>query len=86
MAGLGLSLRYFRSIRGLTLEELASMAQTDKAVLSKLENAKVRDVGLMFLARVSKAMGFTVLDVLGHGQSPRRRKRVPTASLPRTTM
>lgn len=53
----GKSIKTIRTIRGMTLAELAEEANTSVAYLSQLENGKHRNTGVLKLNDVCRALG-----------------------------
>lgn len=61
-------LRKLRRARGLSLDAVAAVAGTSKSLLSKIENAKVSSP-ISTYSRIAVALGATVGDLLGEGDS-----------------
>lgn len=55
MLAIGKTIKEFRHLRGLSLNQVAEEANMDKSYLSKIENEK-RDPSLSSLSRISKAL------------------------------
>lgn len=56
---IGEKVRALRKERGLTQEKLAEMAEISINYLSKIENNKIRNVGVVITVRLAKALGVT---------------------------
>ena len=56
---IGEKVRVLRKERGLTQEKLAEMAEISINYLSKIENNKIKNVGVLITFRLSKALGVT---------------------------
>lgn len=55
-------MRYLRTTRGLSQDDLAALAGISRVTLSRIENGKV-DAGTRTLSDLAKAMGFKLVDL-----------------------
>lgn len=68
LTGLGQKIREKRKEKGLTLEQLAKLADSSKSYIWELENSDARKVARPSadkLAKIADALGTTVDDLLG---------------------
>lgn len=56
---IGVKVRVLRKERGLTQEKLAEMAEISINYLSKIENNRIKNVGVLITFRLEKALGVT---------------------------
>ena len=56
---IGVKVRVLRKERGLTQEKLAEMAEISINYLSKIENNRIKNVGVLITFRLAKALGVT---------------------------
>ena len=56
---IGVKVRALRKERGLTQEKLAEMAEISINYLSKIENNRIKNVGVLITFRLAKALGVT---------------------------
>ena len=56
---IGVKVRALRKERGLTQEKLAEMAEISINYLSKIENNRIKNVGVLITFRFAKALGVT---------------------------
>ena len=54
---IGVKVRALRKERGLTQEKLAEMAEISINYLSKIENNRIKNVGVLITFRLAKALG-----------------------------
>jgi transcriptional regulator with XRE-family HTH domain len=57
MEEIGERIRQLRIEKGITLTQLSVLAKVSKGTLSKLENGKAGDMGIMTLQRIAKWTG-----------------------------
>lgn len=67
---LSVRLRKWREESGMTLDELAGRSKVSKAMLSKIENAKVQPT-IALLGKLAEALDITITQLIG-GQEKRR--------------
>ena len=56
---IGVKVRVLRKERGLTQEKLAEMAEISINYLSKIENNRIKNVGVLITFRLAKVLGVT---------------------------
>ena len=56
---IGVKVRVLRKERGLTQEKLAEMAEISINYLSKIDNNRIKDVGVLVTFPLAKALGVT---------------------------
>lgn len=56
---IGVKVRALRKERGLTQEKLAEMAEISINYLSKIENNRIKNVGVLITFRLAKSLGVT---------------------------
>lgn len=64
---IGVKVRVLRKERGLTQEKLAEMAEISINYLSKIENNRIKNVGVLITFRLAKALGVTSCILKGVG-------------------
>ena len=62
---IGVKVRALRKERGLTQEKLAEMAEISINYLSKIENNRIKNVGVLITFRLAKALGVTLGYLVG---------------------
>lgn len=62
---IGVKVRVLRKERGLTQEKLAEMAEISINYLSKIENNRIKNVGVLITFRLAKALGVTSVYLMG---------------------
>ena len=62
---IGVKVRVLRKERGLTQEKLAEMAEISINYLSKIENNRIKNVGVLITFRLAKALGVTSWYLMG---------------------
>jgi transcriptional regulator with XRE-family HTH domain len=69
MPRIGPKIRHTRLLKGLTLRDLAEVAQCSESLLSKIENGRANP-SLKMIHRIASALGTPVAGLFQHGGDP----------------